>query len=302
MLYARDWQSFLYLVAAPALMLWQWVFGFHGLAYGVLLFLMLAIGVIHHNHSHLPMWRWTWLNRTTDLVLTALQGHPTYVFEATHIDNHHRYHHGELDVSRTYRWGDTNHLWGYLCHPLQAVRALYPFFLAWLGGRTRTGVAQWRFALLQYAVVAMLWAVLAWVDLGKFLLFVLVPQLFGLHCLLGANYLQHAHADGRSPRNFARNFEGWINPLCFNIGLHTAHHLHPTLHWSRLPQAHAAIKPSVDPRLLERGLARYLWRTFVWSLLFKKHRSRSLMEDHPHGQLRSGQPVTGTGTREGTQG
>src|SRR5256885_16702539 len=38
----------------------------------------------------------------------------------------------------------------------------------------------------------------------------------------------------RSPLNYARNFEGWVNPLLFNIGLHTAHHERPQAHWSEL--------------------------------------------------------------------
>ncbi|MGL4230754.1 MAG: fatty acid desaturase family protein [Casimicrobium sp.] len=281
LLYARDWQSLAYILIVPALTALQWVFGFHIVAYAIVLFLMVGIGVIHHNHTHLPMWRWTWLNRSTDLILTALQGHPTYVFYATHIDNHHRYHHGELDAARTYRWGDTNHLLGYLLHPLQAVWALYPLFVAWLKDGIRADTKPWRFALLQYAIVAVLWGGLAWIDWQKFALFVLVPQLFGLHWLLAANYLQHAHADGRSTINFSRNFEGWVNIAWFNIGLHTAHHQQPTLHWSRLPEAHAAVKHRVDPRLNERGLAAYMWRTFVLSIFSAKYRSVSLMDSSP---------------------
>ena len=277
MRYARDWLSVAYLLAVPALAGWLWAFGFHVAPYAALLFFIQALGVIHHNHTHLPMWHRAWLNRTTDLLLTALQGHPTYVFHATHIDNHHRYHHGALDAARTYRWGDTNHLWGYLCHPFQAVWALYPLFWKWLLRGLHTDEVPWRFALLQYGVVAAVWGLLAWADAVKFLQFVLLPQLFGLHWLLGANYLQHAHADGRSAHNFARNFEGWVNACCFNIGLHTAHHLRPELHWSLLPQAHAAIRPGLDPRLLEGGLARYMWRTFVLSMFNPRHRSRSLM-------------------------
>jgi hypothetical protein len=67
-------------------------------------------------------------NRITDFVLTLLQGHPTFVFWPAHVANHHRHRHGPLDAARTYRFwgGDSNHLIGYLLHPLQAGWVLYP--------------------------------------------------------------------------------------------------------------------------------------------------------------------------------
>jgi hypothetical protein len=109
----------------------------------------------------------------------------------------------------------------------------------------------WRYCMAQYALWLASWAVLLALDWRKALLFVIVPQLHGLHWLLATNYLQHAHADGRKPRaqrgarrypgrqlNYARNFEGLVNPLLFNIGLHTAHHENPHAHWSELTHLH----------------------------------------------------------------
>jgi hypothetical protein len=114
----RDWQSLAYLGALPALAAWQWVHGFWWPLYGLMLFLTLGVGVIHHNHTHIRMWRGRWTNRATDFWITLLQGHPTFVFYPAHVANHHRYKHGARDVARTYRFGgDTNHLWGYLIHP-----------------------------------------------------------------------------------------------------------------------------------------------------------------------------------------
>src|SRR5690606_2293657 len=196
--------------------------------------------------SHLRMWRNRWLNRASDIWLTLLQGHPTCVFWPSHVANHHRYKHGENDVTRTYRFGDTNHLWGYLWHPVQAVSVLYPHIFRWLGSLRRYWPGVWRYCLLQYVVWLGSWAILLWLSPGKALLFVILPQLHGLHWLLATNYLQHAHADGsydsrhgRPQLNYARNFEGLVNPLLFNIGLHTAHHEHSRAHWSALTQLHA---------------------------------------------------------------
>lgn len=278
----HDWQSVVYLLTLPLLAMWQWRYGFHWPLYLLELFLTLGVGVIHHNHAHLRMWHSRRLNRLTDLWLCLLQGHPTFVFYPAHVANHHRFKHSAMDVARTYRFsfpgarGDTNHLWGYLLHPIQAAWVLYPVFFCWLKRLYRFHTAYFCYAILQYMLIVLLWSGLAWLDWEKWLLLVLIPQLHGLHWLLATNYLQHAHADSSGAGfNFARNFYGWVNPLLFNIGLHTAHHQHPRAHWSELPSLQERYHPLVDPRLNEPGLLRYMWRTYFLGLLHVRWRTRS---------------------------
>lgn len=288
----RDWQSVAYMLALPLLVWWQWAHGFHWLLYGLTLFLTLGTGVIHHNHTHQRMWHGRRTNRLTDYWLTLLQGHPTFVFWPAHVGNHHRFRHGPRDIARTYRpefGGDTNHLWGYLIHPLQAGVVLYPLFLRWLGRLRRHSPGAFRYCMGQYALWLGSWAWLLALDWKKALLFVIVPQLHGLHWLLATNYLQHAHADGRpltraqrqatdQALNYARNFEGWVNPLLFNIGLHTAHHEHPQAHWSQLTRLHADhYSARVAPALSERGLLPYMGRVFVLGLFWPAARTRPQM-------------------------
>lgn len=296
--HARDWQSLIYLAALPALAAWQWVHGFNGPLYASMLFLTLGIGVIHHNHAHLRMWRGRRANRLTDFWITLLQGHPTFMFWPAHVANHHRHRHGVKDVARTYRFArrDTNDLWGYLMHPLQAAVVLYPLFVAWLGHLRRRRSGAFRYCMAQYALWLGSWALLLALDWRRALLFVIVPQLHGLHWLLATNYLQHAHADGRpvaqengAPRetpgialNYARNFEGLVNPLLFNIGLHTAHHENPHAHWSELAELHRdRYRARVDRALNERGLVPYMLRVFVLGAVLPRFRSHSLMASGP---------------------
>ncbi|WP_156455119.1 fatty acid desaturase [Janthinobacterium sp. B9-8] len=278
----RDWQSLLYLILQPLLVIWLWRTGLASLInqilFAIMLFLTLGIGVIHHNHAHLRMWRSKSLNRISDFWITLLQGHPTFVFYPAHIRNHHRHRHGPKDVARTYRFGrDSNDLTGYLLHPLQATVVLYPLFVNWLLSLKRWHAGVFYYCLCQYATVLLLWGVLAWLNWQKFLIFVLLPQLHGLHWLLATNYLQHAHADGNSNINFARNFEGWVNPLLFNIGLHTAHHLHPRAHWSELSHLHPQYREQIDPRLNAGPLLWYMCRSYFLSLIWPRWRSQSLM-------------------------
>lgn len=265
--HARDVQSLAYLVAQPMLAFWQWRYGFSWWAFPTMLVLAVGIGVVHHNHAHLPMWRTRWMNRATDLWLTLVQGHPTWMFLPAHNGNHHRFRGGPRDLTRTARFGgDHNHLAGYVLHPMHAVRILYPMLYRWWRSRSPR---QRRWYALQHALWLASWAGLLLLDPAKASLYVILPQLVGLHWLLGANYLQHAHTDAGSRWNHARNFTGPIvNAAWFNIGYHTAHHAWPRAHWSTLPALHAEVRHHIDPRLQERNLLRYLARVFVagiWS-------------------------------------
>jgi fatty acid desaturase len=275
----RDLQSLAYLLAVPVLAAWQWRHGFDALLYGAMLLLWIGIGVIHHHHAHLPMWRARALNRATDLGLAVLQGHPTYAFAATHNANHHRHRHGPGDWARTYRFagGDSNHVAGWLLHPFQAAAALYPHFLDHLRRLRLHRPGVWRWALSQYVLVATAWLVVLAVDWRGALLYVFLPQLVSMHWLLGANYFQHAHADGRSRWNYARNFTGAVNWLYFNIGLHTAHHEYPRAHWSCMPALHRTLRSRVDPALQELSFLLYLVRVMLLGALVPRFRSRSLM-------------------------
>lgn len=278
MRHLSDWQSLAYLILWPALVMYQWIFGFIIWLYLPMLFLSIGIGVIHHNHGHLPIWTSRALNRATDLWITLLQGHPSFAFEAAHVGNHHRHRHGLKDVARTYRFGgDTNDLSGWIMHPLQAIGVVYPLLFGWLQRTRRRSAAKFRWCMLQYIVWIGSWLILLAIDPIKALLFVIGPQLFGLHWLLAANYLQHAHADGTSNINYARNFEGIVNLLLFNIGLHTAHHEHARAHWSTLPRLHREFAPRIDSRLIEADFFVYVWRVFVLGSFVSRYRSQSLM-------------------------
>lgn len=303
----RDLQGLAYLIALPVLVIWQWRFGFSWWLFALELFLTLGVGVIHHNHAHVRIWTSKRLNRATDLFITLLQGHPTFVFHAAHVANHHRYRHGDKDIARTYRFnvlgrfntfgrfhsfganGDSNHLLGYLLHPIQAACVLYPLFVKTLRRYFYRHRAYFYYCVLQYAIVLGAWLTLAFIDWKKWLVLVLLPQLHGLHWLLATNYLQHAHADGNADNgsiknyNYARNFYGLLNPLLFNIGLHTAHHEHARAHWSQLPLLNKAYTAKVAPQLQEPSLLGYMLRVYVLGIFSARMRTQTLHKRSPKG-------------------
>ena len=284
----RDLQSIAYLIALPVLVCWQWRFGFSWWLFSAELFLTLGVGVIHHNHAHLRIWRSRILNRLTDLWVSLLQGHPTFVFHAAHVGNHHRHRHGEHDIARTYRFhtfgahGDSNHLSGYLLHPIQAACVLYPLFIKTLCRYYCQHKTYFYYCVLQYVIVLGFWSVLALIDWRKWLVLVLIPQLHGLHWLLATNYLQHAHADGSGSSmpiknyNYARNFYGLVNPLLFNIGLHTVHHEQSRAHWSQLSVLNDRYKNLVASQLQERSLLGYMLRVYIMGIFSARFRTQTL--------------------------
>ena len=203
------------------------------------------------------MWRNRTLNRATDLWYTVFQGHPGFVFDLCHNNNHHRYCNTRNDWTRTYRHRDDNSLWGLTIHPVESALTLAPVVRGHLRALRQYDQVRYRGALAAYGwLFAWIGCALA-IDWQKALLYVLVPQLFALYWLLGANYLQHAHTNELERFAASRNFLGLINPLCFNIGLHTAHHMQGTLHWSKLPQLHDQIRPQIHPALIEPSLLWY---------------------------------------------
>jgi hypothetical protein len=81
---------------------------------------------------------------------------------------------------------------------------LYPLFFRWLNNLRRHWPGPFATAWGNTAVAGQL-ELLLLLDWQKALIFIIVPQLHGLHWLLATNYLQHAHADGRPLTRAQRN-------------------------------------------------------------------------------------------------
>lgn len=138
----------------------------------------------------------------------------------------------------------------------------------------------------------------------KFFLYFIIPHLFAQWGIVSMNVLQHdgcdiVPADDTTNPNTARNFVGsWLNFLTMNNGYHAIHHRHPTMHWSKYPDAHEVhlhiharthvscvfgssdermvvrmlccdavqreLKGKIHPNLDQANMATYMFRTFVY--------------------------------------
>jgi fatty acid desaturase len=244
--------------------------------------------VATHNTVHSPVFKHRTANRVFQAALTVTYGHPVSAFVPGHNLSHHKHTQTARDVMRTtkarFRWHLLNGL----------------FFLVMVGPAIMKGEAAYfkmmkdrapawhRQLRVEQVTLFGLYAVLLALDVLhpvvlfghalyglKFLVFVFLPHKYAAWGIITMNMLQHDGCDTidpgtpRAPSNewtHSRNFVGkLVNWFTFNNGYHTIHHMHPGLHWSLLPEAHAReVAPHIHPALDQRSLAGYVFRTFIW--------------------------------------
>jgi fatty acid desaturase len=242
-------------------------------------YLAAACGTICHNHNHNPTFRSRRLNRGFGHVLSVFYGYPTLMWIPTHILNHHRFTNRAGDATITWRHSNLHNF---------VIAATYPFVSAYHQAgvirefihRTKSRnpklygqiVFQYGFWIGVYAALLALALVLHGRGVaGVYVWFmaVMLPALFSVTVIMVFNYIQHVHADAWSEFDHSRNFTSpSFNWLFFNNGFHTVHHEQPGLHWSRLPEAHAALAPRIDPRLNESSLWWFAVRQYLLAPLF----------------------------------
>jgi fatty acid desaturase len=220
-----------------------------------------------HNAMHAPMWRQRRHNRIWQCVLSMGIGYPVSVFVPVHNLSHHIGLQTPRDILRTtevrHRWNLAN----LVHHMAMGTVHLHLLHVAYLGAMRRSR-PKWfaQVCLEAVAVAAYLTAISLAIGPLAMLGIVFVSAVIGQWLLVGFGYVQHDGCDPESDYNHSRNFISPVfNWFILDNGFHTAHHNKPGVHWSRGKAAHAAdVVKHMDPRLDERSLARYLWRTFVW--------------------------------------
>jgi len=222
--------------------------------------------VITHNTIHCPMFKSRWLNKLTQVVLTLTYGHPVSSFVPGHNLAHHHAPQSARDVMRTtklrFRWNLLNQLF----HPLVVSGAIMKGEWEYCS-RMRTERPRWFRQLMIETVVLVAFVVtLGVLDFWKLILFVILPYQFAAWGIIGINFFQHDGCDEHHPHNHSRNFTGrFTNWWLFNNGFHAIHHMHPSLHWSLLREAHdREVAPYNHPNLDQASLFGYGLRALVW--------------------------------------
>ncbi len=251
---------------APELSLLSW-----NLAAGLPLFALTCFfsffcAVATHNTVHSPVFKERAHNRVFQAVLTLTYGHPVSAYVPGHNLSHHKHTQSRRDVMRTtkarFRWNLLNGLLFTLMVAPSIMRGEAAYF------RTiKTRLPAWyRQLRIEQACLFGVYIVLALIDWQKFLVFVFLPHKYAAWGIVSMNFLQHDGCDENSEYDHSRNFVGrLVNWFTFNNGYHTIHHMHPGLHWSLLPEAHAReVAPFIHRELDQASLLGYVFRTFLW--------------------------------------
>jgi beta-carotene hydroxylase len=278
----NDFRSILYMVVTTTLFILLWLYGSIVPTWAFIpvyiwfLFMSVSVAVMAHNHNHLNMWKNKWMNRLTDNWLTLFYGFPVFAWIPTHNANHHKYVNKEEDFTKTYRFTEKNNLFTVLTYP--SISGFFQQQVVWGYFKevfTRNKSKSFFYALQFVLLVA--WVVFFFVlDWQKALLYVVIPQQVSLFSVLLFNYIQHVHADEETKYNSSRNWEGILNLMLFNNGLHTVHHLYPNLHWSETPAEHELIKHKIDPSLIETSFWGFLFRVYIMGLFSEKYKTKSM--------------------------
>lgn len=214
-------------------------------AAGLLLF-SACPGAISHNHHHTMTFRPRWMNRLYEVILFLETGIPPFAWTLHHnIGHHQHYLNPALDPSAWQtRDGSTM---SRIRYDLYNAAMVYPEVIRI--GRQRPKLL--RQFLIWTAISLAVLAFLIWLAPKQALILFVLPMPIMLVGLLDNTYQQHQGLDMSSDHTASRNTTSRLyNLISWNLGYHTAHHLHPGVHWSELPALHEQIRDQIPPHLI----------------------------------------------------
>lgn len=219
--------------------------------------------VISHNQIHNGVFRKPQYNRIFELVLSLLTLGSLANMFGVHTLNHHLH----TDDEKDWFSSDLVRTWprfsGLLVFPLLA------FYQAILHRsevfedsrfrplKRRKQVEGFLLLILLVVIAYFSWeeAIYCWV----------IPGFFAKYALAITNLMQHQGCEPENDFFASRNFLGKsLNWLLFNNGYHTAHHLKPSMHWSRLPHYHwTQLDTKIPASLKEQSLLGFILFSYL---------------------------------------
>lgn len=199
-----------------------------------------------HNHHHCRTFRASLPNRVFEIAMFFQLGMLPYGYTLHHNIGHHRHYLDQTRDSNRWRRADGRAMgaWEFAA---RLCWHMYP--TVWRIGRAHPRVFA-KFRRMTAVCVALLLAAFVLHPLNAFLVFVL-PLPFALLLQAQATHWQHAGLTADEPLRASRSVvDRRYNLRTLNLGYHTAHHLRPALHWSKLPAFHATIAATLPPELV----------------------------------------------------
>lgn len=208
------------------------------------------IAPINHHHQHVNSFRSAWLNRLYDLPLALQTGIGPFGWVLHHNLGHHlRYlnqrPHAAPDESRWTR-ADGSQMGRFEYSVDLLLHHQIDIF--------RVGLEHPRYLRAFLWMKLPLWGLLGvglWLRPLETVLVFLLPAFFTLFHTIWATYEHHAGCETHDHLVGSVNRDNKIyNWMTGNLGLHTAHHKRPGVHWSLLPEVHAEIVDDIPEELV----------------------------------------------------
>ena len=198
-------------------------------------------GSIAHNHHHVHTFTRPWLNRVYEVLLFLEVGIPPYAWTLHHNLGHHKEYLDQEKDPANWRLADGS-VMSRLRYDIVGVLRIYPEICKI--GQRYPGLYR-RFKIWA-AISLMVLGVFILLDPVKALLLFVAPMPVMYLGLLDNTYMQHSDLDTACEFTASRNTSNRLyNFISWNLGYHTAHHIKPHLHWSRLPGFFAEIEPAI---------------------------------------------------------
>jgi len=214
-----------------------------------LVFLGMFIAPINH-HQHVNSFRASWLNRIYDLALALQSGIGPYGWVLHHNLGHHLNYlnqppHENADESH---WTRKNG------EQMGRVEYSFHLFFHHQFDIFRVGLRHPKYLRYFLLMKLPLWGLIGiglWLNPLATVLIFLLPGVLTLLHSAWATYEHHSGLPLDGHHNASRNRTSPLyNALTGNLGLHTAHHKRPGLHWSLLPELHAEIEGEIPDELI----------------------------------------------------
>jgi beta-carotene hydroxylase len=203
-----------------------------------------AIACNHYQH-HINVFTWRGLNRIYEVILFLQTGTPPYLITLHHNLGHHPHY---LEPERdTLRWQGPGG------SPRSRIECLLKNFaghVTWTMALGRRYPRVYRRFKLMTAVSLLTLSVFLYLNAAKAMIVFVGPMLLAILNVARLGYDQHAGLELDDHLHASRNIESRLyNLVTFNSGYHTAHHVKPGLHWSRLPELHRQLRDRIPAEL-----------------------------------------------------
>lgn len=195
----------------------------------------------NHHHQHVPFFRSDVFNRLIEVVFGLQTGAVSNIWVLHHNFGHHDNYMDQTKDESAWRTPEGRAM---SAGEYTWKIASTGYSRAFKNSHGHPGIKQTFIAmtLLQIAIVAGL----LWINPFNALVIFIIPMAIAFWMTCRHTYDHHAGCSEEDEYAASNNIlHQWYNILTGNLGYHTAHHLRPGLHWSKLPAFHAKISEKI---------------------------------------------------------